>query len=346
MTKLTWFFKSVIVHDEANYLEWYSRIVYTWAMEDRKYILFNPAVQSFIESYSYCFNVKVTFYSLNLEELLVGPLCATDDYCSLIQQKLHVRHRCLKQDHMMCEQCKEEQQLLVYTCHGGLTEAVIPIHLGETLVCYAFIGQFRTTNTLPRSMEKLAQQKCVELSLLREAFLQRPTYDRAMLDHMFSLFKTSLSLLIETQALKLRQPLLVEKVIAYIDEHISSKITLDAVAQAVHMSRSSITHTLQAEIHQSFQQLLTMRRLATFELHIMRDPNLQIQQAALLSGYDDPLYFSRVYRKWRGQSPTEFVQAAKHLQYENSSLMSLNSLYVDTRLAEKNSIVLDRIKKF
>lgn len=281
--------------------------LYTIFMDQRKYLVFKPTVQKFVETYSFCFNVKVTFYSLDFEELLVGLHATEDDYCSLIQANLQIRYRCLQQDHMICQQCKNKEQLLVYTCHGGLTEAVLPIQLSGNLVCYALIGQFRTSDGIPPSITQHWLGHGLELSVLQEAFLKRPLYDTVMLEKMFELFRGSLGLLIETESLKLRQPDLVEKILSYIDNNIANAIAISDVAKAVHRSPSSITHTLQAQIGLSFQRLLISKRIANFERLILHDPTLQIQEAARASGYGDPLYFSRLYKKYRDQSPSEFL---------------------------------------
>ena len=300
-------------------------------MDQRKYLVFNPSVQKFVESYSYCFNVKVTFFSLDLEELLVGVHSAEDDYCSLIQTNLQIRYRCLQQDRMICQQCKEQAQQLVYTCHGGLTEAVIPIQLSGKLVCYALIGQFRTSDIIPLPIANLWLDNGLELSVLERFFLKRPFYDTPMLDKMFELFRVSLGLLIETDSLKFRQPDLIERIFTYIDDNIEKAISIADVAKAVHRSPSSITHTLHSQIDLSFQQLLITKRLANFEHVILHDPTLQIQEAARISGYEDALYFSRIYKKYRGQSPSEFlfhVQLSAHEQqkrYLSQPLHKANS---------------------
>lgn len=301
-------------------------LLYTTLMDQRKYLVFNPAVQKFVESYSYCFNVKVTFFSLEIEELLVGLHSLDDDYCTLIQDKLHLRYRCLQQDRMICQQSKDDGQRLVYTCHGGLTEAVIPIEIAGSLVCYALIGQFRTSETLEPSIVRSWLQSGFELAILEEAFLKRPLYDTPMLEKMFELFKVSIGLLIETESLRVRQPDLIEKVLMYLDTNIGESITLADVSKAVHRSPSSITHTLQAKLGCSFQQLLINKRLATFEHAILRDPGLQIQEAARRAGYQDPLYFSRLYKKNRGQTPSEFQAFAEvsakeqHVRYLSSPI--------------------------
>lgn len=296
--------------------------LYTIFMDQRKYLVFKPTVQKFVETYSFCFNVKVTFYSLDLEELLVGLHATDDDYCSLIQANLQIRYRCLQQDHMICQQCNESGQLLVYTCHGGLTEAVIPIRLSGNLVCYALIGQFRTSDVIPPSITQLWLGQGLDLSVLQEAFLKRPLYDTVMLEKMFELFRGSLGLLIETESLKLRQPDLIERILSYIDENIDKTIAITDVAKAVHRSPSSITHTLQAQIGLSFQRLLISKRIANFERLVLFDPTLQIQEAARASGYEDPLYFSRLYKKYRDQSPREF------LCYAQSSTLEQKNRYL------------------
>lgn len=39
--------------------------------------------------------------------------------------------------------------------------------------------------------------------------------------------------------------------------------------------------------------------------HLLRHSNWQIKRIAAECGYPDPLYFSRLYRRWRGRSPSE-----------------------------------------
>ena len=204
--------------------------------------------------------MKVTFSPGN-RGAVGGLHSLDDDYCTLIQDKLHLRYRCLQQDRMICQQSKDDGQRLVYTCHGGLTEAVIPIEIAGSLVCYALIGQFRTSETLEPSIVRSWLQSGFELAILEEAFLKRPLYDTPMLEKMFELFKVSIGLLIETESLRVRQPDLIEKVLMYLDTNIGESITLADVSKAVHRSPSSITHTLQAKMGCSFQQLLINKRL-------------------------------------------------------------------------------------
>ena len=45
---------------------------------------------------------------------------------------------------------------------------------------------------------------------------------------------------------------------------------------------------------------------------LTRHPDLEIKQVAAASGYDDPLYFSRQFRKETGMSPTSFRDSGPH----------------------------------
>ena len=44
---------------------------------------------------------------------------------------------------------------------------------------------------------------------------------------------------------------------------------------------------------------------------LLKSSNVNISEAAYSSGYSDPLYFSRVFKKIKGITPTEFVKQQK-----------------------------------
>jgi len=51
-----------------------------------------------------------------------------------------------------------------------------------------------------------------------------------------------------------------------------------------------------------------------FESIIADDPSLPIQEAAFRVGYEDPLYFSRIYKKFRMTSPSSYIKLIKGKQ--------------------------------
>ena len=133
----------------AKNMDKYAIIVYFFGMSEKLGLFFNEEVQRLIDSFAYCFKVKITVFSSEMEELLVGLQNPGSQFCRLVQKNLQFRYRCCRQDKLMCERCEQKHELLVYNCYAGLREAVIPIKIEETLIGYAMLGQFRTSDTLP-----------------------------------------------------------------------------------------------------------------------------------------------------------------------------------------------------
>jgi AraC-like DNA-binding protein/ligand-binding sensor protein len=277
-------------------------------------LFFNEEVQRLIDSFAYCFNVKITVFSSGMEELIVGLQNPGSRFCQLIQKELRSRYRCCSQDKLMCERCEQKQKLLIYHCYAGLSEAVMPMKIENTLIGYAMLGQFRTRKNLPA--ETIAGWLAAghDIQKLQSAFTAQPFFDPPALDNMFCLFSMLIDFIITREYVKVRHPGLVEKIVHWVENHLGDSISLDTAAAAVNRSRSTVSHAVKQQLGLSFTQFCIIKRIQRFESIIAGDPNMPIQEAASLAGYEDPLYFSRIYRKTRLVSPSAYVKLIRKKQ--------------------------------
>ena len=271
-------------------------------------LFFDEEVQNLIDSFAYCFKVKITIFSANMEELIVGLHNPGSHFCQLIQKQLRSRFHCCRQDKLMCERCKQKQDLLVYNCYAGLSEAVMPLKIEETLIGYAMLGQFRTLDNLPCEITQSWNQAGYDISELQSAFIAQPFFDKPALDNMFRLFSMLIAFIVTREYVKVRRPGLSEQVVHLIEQHITEPKNLDEIASMLKRSRSSVSHTIKRQLGISFTQLCILKRIQRFESIIASDPNVSIHEAASQVGYEDPLYFSRIYKKLRLASPSSYVK--------------------------------------
>jgi len=99
---------------------------------------------------------------------------------------------------------------------------------------------------------------------------------------------------------------------AYIDTHYSDKtLSLTQTAQALFVSETHLSKQLKQTLGVTFSEYLTTCRLQKAQ-ELLRHSQLQytITEIANKVGYDDPHYFSRVFRKKLGQSPLQYRQTA------------------------------------
>ncbi len=94
----------------------------------------------------------------------------------------------------------------------------------------------------------------------------------------------------------------------YICEHYNEPADLDSFAAMAHLSRSRFCH-LFAELigYSPYHYLQRIRMDKARELLLLS--NLQVSEIAENIGLTDPLYFSRIFKKYYGQSPQKFRQS-------------------------------------
>ncbi len=83
----------------------------------------------------------------------------------------------------------------------------------------------------------------------------------------------------------------------------SGNLTDDSVAQAMHMSTRTLQRRL-ADFNYTYRQLLEEVRTELAEKYLS-DPNYSITEIAFLLGFAETSSFSKSYKKWTGQSPSE-----------------------------------------
>lgn len=92
----------------------------------------------------------------------------------------------------------------------------------------------------------------------------------------------------------------------YIEQNYEKSISLEDTASAVDLSPAYLSRLLVVETGKSFIEHLTKYRLdrACKELAI---GNLSIKEIAAICGYPDANYFSRIFKKNLGQTPSEYA---------------------------------------
>lgn len=120
------------------------------------------------------------------------------------------------------------------------------------------------------------------------------------------------------QAIKLRdseskkqQRHLLTQAIAFIDEHYPDEsISLDRVARKVNISPNYFSAMFSQEVGQTFVEYLTNKRIDEAK-RILRQTDKRSSEIAFTVGYKDPHYFSFVFKKVSGCTPSEYRRGNK-----------------------------------
>ena len=97
----------------------------------------------------------------------------------------------------------------------------------------------------------------------------------------------------------------IEKAKAYIRDNYKKDISLDEVSREVDISPYYFSKLFKQETGGNFIEYLTEIRLKNAR-ELLKDSRLSIKEICVESGYSDPNYFSRIFKKYEGVTPSEF----------------------------------------
>ncbi|TCZ77120.1 response regulator [Paenibacillus albiflavus] len=95
---------------------------------------------------------------------------------------------------------------------------------------------------------------------------------------------------------------------AYIRNNLDQNVTLQQVARHVHINPNHLSEVFKKETGQSYIEFVTQERMK-LAAEILRTSQVKISEVAGKVGYEDIKYFGQQFKKYMGQTPSEFRQS-------------------------------------
>ncbi len=265
--------------------------------------IFRGDVQRLFDHFTDLFGVRIAFYSLAGTELSVGrdrPGCG---YCRKLRDDLDLGPTCRKLDRDRRAEAASRSEMVVYRCHGGMSEAVVPVLVGGDCIGFVMIGQFRTSERMPPAL-RARYRRLHDDDLLAEEFAIAPYFSPEKAESLLALFDVLVRFIVAERMISVasRNPL--EPLLAYIAEHPEEHLSLAEAARMTYRSESALAHAFKREVGQSFKQYQIEQRLDLADELLGTKAGVTVREVAARLGYADPLYFSRLYRRHRGHPPS------------------------------------------
>jgi len=97
----------------------------------------------------------------------------------------------------------------------------------------------------------------------------------------------------------------IDKATAYFNEHYSEEICIDEYAENNHFSVSWFIRNFKQCTGSTPMQYILSKRIYNAEI-LLQNPSYNVTEISRIVGYDNPLYFSRIFKKVKGLSPSEY----------------------------------------
>lgn len=273
-------------------------------------LILHEEVKRLLDHFAAVMDLRIIFCNAEGEILQRGLNRRNSEYCRLMQERFFGHARCQTLDRAKQQESIETRAMVCYKCHAGLCEAIAPVMTEGNPAGFVLIGQIRTTRDLPEHIRR----KCRDAELLAAvegSFRKLPYISPKKLESLLGMFSLLMDYIVTKEMVALRRDRTLSRIERYIEEHVREEIALDRVAVHVGRSRSTVSHLVRRKLGMTFKNLVIDRKLKFAERRMREHPENTIEEVAAMAGFNDPFYFSRIYRKYRGVPPSEYRRIMK-----------------------------------
>ncbi len=268
---------------------------------------FSSKVAEIFDLYTELHDIRITLFSpdgkLVYPDQVGRPNCA---HCRMLREDLSMDSQCRKLDRKMMMTSLQRGTMVTYTCHAGMREATAPVFVEDGLVGYVMLGQFRSETSPEESPYARHWEQEMGNKALQGAYRQTAVFPEQKIETLLSMFQHLLEFIIESQLIRHRDYDLVGPAIEHIHRQPDVPFSLEAASSMVGRSPSTVTRLFRKVTGMSFKQYQTAHRLEQAATMLRSMPNRPVAEIAQGMGYEDPLYFSRVFHRHFKCSPSAY----------------------------------------
>lgn len=267
-------------------------------------------VSEIFDLYTELHDIRISLFSpdgkLIYPDAVGRPNCS---HCTMLRETLGLDSKCRDLDREMMGAALERREMVTYTCHAGMMEAVAPLFVENELVGFVMPGQFRS-KAAPATSPYSSQWKNEQGNdALQSEYENTPVFPEEKIDTLLSMFRLLMEFIISNQLIHHKDYDLIQPVIERMQGSPEKDLSLETAARLVGRSPSTVSRLFKKVTGLSFKQYQVNHRLELAADQLNAKPNCPVAEIALAVGYDDALYFSRVFRKKFNCSPSEFRTA-------------------------------------
>ena len=226
-------------------------------------------------------------------------------FCSLIGQASGGYERCVACDrqHAACDAPDGAQD--VYTCHAGLVEVAVPVYDQGKRVATVMFGQILEEGDREKQWESV-RRKCAwypDMAQLRGAFLQVRQMNgeevRACADIVRACVSEARLTGMKAQAAK-SDP---QRVKEYLEAHYAQSVTLDRLSRELGVGKTRLCRVIREGTGETLTGALKALRVKA-AAKLLLETDLSVQEIAEAVGIPDYNYFTKVFSRAWGMTPT------------------------------------------
>lgn len=264
-------------------------------------------IEMLMRSFYTLTGIRFVLFDAAFHEVISYPQ-ESCDFCKLMKSCPKTRRKCNYADRRSFEACEKANALVIYKCHAGLNEAVMPLHDNEKIIGYLMFGQITDTPDKTRLRENvpmLTARYGFDEKSLQTAVGAVTCKSAEEINAAAKIMEACTSYIIYKELITPENNRIIEAAKAYIEAHLHTETDIAALCEQLDVGRTRLYELFKAETGMGIAAYIRRRRMHRAK-KLLKTTELSIDEIAEAVGFADYNYFSRVYKKTYGRSPKSY----------------------------------------
>lgn len=234
-------------------------------------------------------------------------------FCRLIHSTPSGRRACVECNIAAVKKCFKLRKPIIYNCHLGLVDIVVPLIVKGVGIGVLTSGQFLFSKPVKRTFDRV-KPRILQLDInLRTAwnnYSALRVIDKSRAKDIVALISIIVEYVVEAESkiLELRETYhkdILRQAQQYIESEYKKSISLNNVASVVHISASRLAHIIRDKLNTNFTSYLNEVRIEKAKF-LLSNTKLSIKEIAYNVGFQNLSHFNHLFKRVADLSPSEY----------------------------------------
>jgi len=225
-----------------------------------------------------------------------------------------IRQRCDNCNREAFQMVKQTHKSYIYKCHLGFTEAMVPIFTDDTFLLALMVGQCRNPHVSEDDYQELLRKiirtdpglaECIDHQKLRQKYNDMLAMSDERMQSVIYILEIFSTHITNNQWIVYKNISRREQIVRYIKQHYSENITIEDMAEELHLSRSHLSRIFKQILKSSFTECLHNERIEAAKQKL-RETDMKITEISFDVGFSTPSYFMKIFKQKTGITPSMY----------------------------------------
>lgn len=249
--------------------------------------------------------IRIAVFDEQFRELIAYPE-TRPAFCQLIRSCEAGRRACAGCDQNAGRIASKQRSAYVYRCHAGLTEAIMPLYVGDVLVGYLLFGHIFSYGSHDAGWEVIrhfCKDYPVNTDELEAACRAMPRRDADYIKSAARILHATASYLALERVAVLREDSAAARLDEYLSVHFTEALDTQSICQALDLGRTRLFQLCRQMYGVGPAERIRALRIGRAKELLVQQQEMTVAEVGAACGYTDVSYFIAVFVKEVGVPP-------------------------------------------